>query len=208
MIKAKLNLKLITLPQGTVFAFSPPAIAGVGTAGGFQFVLEDRSGKDSEFLVNNLNKFLDAARKRPEIGRVSTTYIPSTPQKFVYVDKEKVLKQGVSLKDVYATLQAFMGGQFVNYFNQYGRTWQVYVASEAPYRANLDNVGQFYVRNNSGQMVPLSAMTRFESRYGPEFKMRYNEYSSRADFRKCRAGLQFGSSYRGTGKSLPSDDAA
>jgi hydrophobic/amphiphilic exporter-1 (mainly G- bacteria), HAE1 family len=178
VIKAKLNLKLLTLPQGTVFAFSPPAIAGVGTSGGFQFVLEDRAGKDPEFLVNNLSRFLAAARKRPEIGSINTTYIPSTPQKFVYVDKEKVLKQGVNLKDVYSTLQAFMGGQFVNYFNQYGRTWQVYVAADAPYRTNLDNVGQFYVRNNSGQMVPLSALTRFESRYGPEFKMRYNEYSS------------------------------
>ena len=178
VIKAKLNLKLITLPQGTTFAFSPPAIQGVGTSGGFQFVLEDRSGKESEFLVNNLNKFLEAARKRPEIGMVTTTYVPSTPQKYVYVDKEKVLKQGVNLKDVYTTLQAFMGGQFVNYFNQFGRTFQVYVEAEEPYRASLDNVGQFYVRNSRGEMVPLSALTRFESRYGPEFKMRFNEYSS------------------------------
>ncbi len=187
-IKAKLNLKLITLPQGTVFAFSPPAIQGVGTSGGFQFILEDRSGKESEFLVNNLNKFLDAARKRPEIGMVTTTYIPSTPQKFVYVDKEKVIKQGVNLSDVYSTLQTFMGGQFVNYFNQFGRTWQVYVEADAPYRANLDNVGQFYVRNNSGQMVPLSALTRFESRYGPEFKMRFNEYSSAQIIGSAAAG--------------------
>jgi hydrophobic/amphiphilic exporter-1 (mainly G- bacteria), HAE1 family len=178
VIKAKLNLKLITLPQGTVFAFSPPAIQGVGTSGGFQFLLEDRSGKESDFLVNNLNKFLEAARKRPEIGMVTTTYVPSTPQKFVYVDKEKVLKQGVNLSDVYTTLQTFMGGQFVNYFNQFGRAWQVYVAAEAPYRASLDNVGQFYVRNNRGEMVPLSALTRFESRYGPEFKMRFNLYSA------------------------------
>jgi HAE1 family hydrophobic/amphiphilic exporter-1 len=178
VIKAKLNLKLITLPQGTVFAISPPAIAGVGTSGGFQFVLEDRSGHESEFLVNNLNKFLDAARKRPEIGMVTTTYIPSTPQKLVSVDKEKVLKQGVNLSEVYQTLQAFMGGQFVNYFNQFGRSWQVYVEAEAPYRSSLDNVGQFYVRNKQGQMVPLSALTKFESRYGPEFKMRFNEYSS------------------------------
>jgi HAE1 family hydrophobic/amphiphilic exporter-1 len=188
VIKAKLNKKLITLPQGTVFAFSPPAIAGVGTSGGFQFVLEDRAGKDSEFLVSNLNKFLEAARKRPELGRVSTTYIPSTPQKFVEVDKEKVLKQGVNLKDVYTTLQAFMGGQFVNYFNQFGRTWQVYVAADAPYRANLNNVGQFYVRNNRGQMVPLSALTRFESRYGPEFKMRFNEYSAAQIFGSAAPG--------------------
>ena len=178
VIKAKLNLKLITLPQGTTFAFSPPAIQGVGTSGGFQFVLEDRSGKDSDFLVNNLKTFLNAARKRPEIGMITTTYIPSTPQKYVDVDKEKVLKQGVNLQDVYTTLQAFMGGQFVNYFNQFGRTWQVYVEAEEPYRANLDNVGQFYVRNSRGEMVPLSALTKFESRYGPEFKMRFNEYSS------------------------------
>jgi HAE1 family hydrophobic/amphiphilic exporter-1 len=178
VIKAKLNLKLLTLPQGTVFAFSPPAIAGVGTSGGFQFVLEDRAGKDPEFLVNNLNKFLIAARKRPEIGMVTTTYIPSTPQKFVYVDKEKVLKQGVQLSDVYDTLQTFMGGLFVNYFNDFGRAWQVRVEAEAPYRSNLDNAGQFYVRNGKGEMVPLSALTRFESRYGPEFKMRFNLYSA------------------------------
>jgi HAE1 family hydrophobic/amphiphilic exporter-1 len=189
VIKAKLNRKLITLPQGTVFAFSPPAIAGVGTSGGFQFVLEDRSGKDAAFLVANLNKFLAAARKRPEIGTVATTYIPSTPQKYVYVDKEKVLKQGVNISDVYNTLQTFMGGQFVNYFNQYGRTWQVYVAADAPYRASLDNVGQFYVRNKSGEMVPLSALTRFESRYGPEFKMRYNEYSSAQIFGSAAPGF-------------------
>ena len=178
VIKAKLNLKILTLPQGTVFAFSPPAISGIGTSGGFQFVLEDRAGKDPEFLVNNLNKFLDAARKRPEIGMITTTYIPSTPQKFVNVDKEKVLKQGVKLSDVYDTLQAFMGGLFVNYFNDFGRAWQVRVEAEAPYRSNLDNAGQFYVRNSKGEMVPLSALTRFESRYGPEFKMRFNEYSS------------------------------
>jgi HAE1 family hydrophobic/amphiphilic exporter-1 len=188
VIKAKLNLKLITLPQGTVFAFSPPAIAGVGTSGGFQFVLEDRAGRSSDFLVDNLNKFLEAARKRPEIGMVNTTYIPSTPQKFVYVDKEKALKQGVNLPDVYATLRAFMGGQFVNYFNQFGRAWQVYVGAEAPYRANLDSFGEFYVRNNRGQMAPLSALTRFEPRYGPEFTMRFNEYSSAQIIGNAAAG--------------------
>ena len=178
VIKAKLNLKLLTLPQGTVFAFSPPAISGVGTSGGFQFVLEDRAGKDPEFLVNNLNKFLEAAKKRPEIGMITTTYIPSTPQKFVYVDKEKVLKQGVKLSDVYDTLQAYMGGLFVNYFNDFGRAWQVRVQAEAPYRSNLDYAGQFYVRNAKGEMVPLSALTRFETRYGPEYKMRFNLYSA------------------------------
>jgi HAE1 family hydrophobic/amphiphilic exporter-1 len=177
-IKARLNQQLSGLPQGTVFSFSPPAIPGVGTSGGFTFVLEDRAGRDVQFLANNLDKFLAAARKRPEIGAISTTFMPSVPQKFVDVDREKVLKQGVAVSDVYKTIQAFMGGQFINYFNDFGRTWQVYVEAEAPYRSNLENVGQFYVRNNRGEMAPLSALVNFESRFGPEFTMRYNEYRS------------------------------
>jgi len=175
-IKARLNRELGRLPAGTVFGFSPPAIPGVGTSGGFQFVLEDRAGKDIPFLAGNMNKFLAAARKRPEIGLISSTFLPSVPQKFVNVDRDKVLKQGVSLTDVYNTIQAYMGGLFVNYFNDFGRTWQVYVEAEAPYRANTGGLGQFYVRNNLGEALPLSALASFETRFGPEFTMRYNEY--------------------------------
>jgi hydrophobic/amphiphilic exporter-1 (mainly G- bacteria), HAE1 family len=177
-IKARLNQQLSKLPQGTVFSFSPPAIPGVGTSGGFQFVLEDRAGRDVQFLATNLTKFLAAARKRPEIGTISTTFLPSVPQQFVQVDQEKVLKQGVAIDDVYQTIQAFMGGLFINYFNDFGRTWQVYVEAEAPYRSDLGKLGQFYVRNNRGDMVPLTALTKFESYDGPEFTMRYNEYRS------------------------------
>src|SRR6201988_898881 len=177
-IKARLNQELKTLPDGTVFGFSPPAIPGVGTSGGVTFVLEDRAGKDVKFLTDNLNKFLAAARKRPELALVSTTFIPSVPEEFINVDKDKVLKQGVNLTDVYNTIQAYMGGLFVNYYNDFGRTWQVYVEAEAPYRATTDDLGQFYVRNGQGQTVPLSALARFESRSGPEFTMRYNEYRS------------------------------
>jgi HAE1 family hydrophobic/amphiphilic exporter-1 len=177
-IKARLNQQLSKLPQGTAFSFSPPAIPGVGTSGGFQFVLEDRAGRDVQFLSNNLAKFMAAARKRPEIGTISTTFLPSVPQQFVRVDREKVLKQGVAINDVYQAIQTFMGGLFINYFNDFGRTWQVYVEAEAAYRSDLANLGQFYVRNNRGDMVPLTALTKFESRDGPEFTMRYNEYRS------------------------------
>ena len=177
-IKARLNQELTRLPAGTVFAFSPPAIPGVGTSGGVTFVLEDRAGKDVKFLTDNLNKFMAAARKRPELGRVSTTFIPSVPQEFINVDRDKVLKQGVNLTDVYNTIQAYMGGLFVNYYNDFGRTWQVYVEAESPYRATTDDLGQFYVRNGQGQTVPLSALAKFENRSGPEFSMRYNEYRS------------------------------
>jgi HAE1 family hydrophobic/amphiphilic exporter-1 len=177
-IKARLNQQLSKLPKGTAFSFSPPAIPGVGTSGGFQFVLEDRAGRDVQFLSDNLAKFLAAARKRPEIGTISTTFLPSVPQQFVQVDQEKVLKQGVALNDVYQAIQTFMGGLFINYFNDFGRTWQVYVEAEAPYRSDLSHLSQFYVRNNQGEMVPLTALTKFESRDGPEFTMRYNEYRS------------------------------
>lgn len=177
-IKAHLNQKLSQFPAGTVFAFSPPAIPGVGTSGGFTFVLEDCAGRSIQFLASNLNKFLAAARKRPEIGMINTTFLPGVPQEFIYVDRDKVLKQGVAISDVYQTIQAFMGGLFVNYFNDFGRTWQVYVEAEAPYRSNIEHLGQFYVRNNTGQMVPLSSLAKFESHFGPEFTMRFNEYRS------------------------------
>ena len=162
--------------MGTAFTFSPPSIPGVGTSGGFQFVLEDRAGKDIPFLADNLNKFLTAARKRPEIGTLTTTFLPSVPQRFIQVDREKALKQGVALTDVYQTIQAYMGGLFINYFNDFGRTWQVYVESEAPYRSDTDNLGQFYVRNSQGAAVPLTALANFQKRSGPEFTLRYDEY--------------------------------
>src|SRR2546426_3703376 len=177
-IKQRLNRELSKLPEGIAFSFSPPAIPGVGTSGGFTFVLEDRAGKDIEFLASNLNTFLAAARKRPEIAGVSTTFLPSVPQQFVQVDRDKVIKQGVAINDVYKTIQAFMGGLFINYFNRFGRQWQVYIEAEGEYRTRAENVGQFYVRNRNGEMVPLSAVTKFESRPGPEFTMRYNLYRS------------------------------
>jgi hydrophobic/amphiphilic exporter-1 (mainly G- bacteria), HAE1 family len=166
------------LPESIAFGFSPPAIPGVGTSGGFTFVLEDRSGGDVGFLSDNLERFMAAARKRPEIAGLSTTFLPSVPQQFVKVDRDKVIKQGVAIDDVYRTIQAFMGGLFVNYFNRFGRQWQVYVEAEGDYRTRSENVGQFYVRNANGEMVPLSALTAFESRDGPEFTMRFNEYRS------------------------------
>src|SRR6202042_1201853 len=107
-----------------------------------------------------------------------STFLPSVPQKYLEVDREKVLKQGVALSDVYRTVQAYMGGLFVNYFNRFGRQWQGYVEAEGEYRRNLEYLDQFYVRNSKGDMVPLSALTRFESRPGPEFTMRYNLYRS------------------------------
>jgi len=127
-------------------------------------------------LTRNLNIFLEAARKRRELSGVSTTYLPAVPQVAVQVDRDKALKQGVALSEVYRTMQAFMGGYFINFFNRFGRQWQVYVEAEGEYRTRAENLGLFYVRNTRGESVPLSALTRIEHRTGPEFIMRYNEY--------------------------------
>src|SRR3989454_108132 len=174
VIKARLNRELSQLPEGIAFDFSPPAIPGVGTSGGFTFVLEDSAGKDVEFLTSNLNAFLAAARKRPEIASLNTTFLGSVPQQFIDVDRDKVIKQGVAIADVYRTIQAFMGGLFINYFNRFGRQWQVYIEAEGEDRTNAEDVGQVYVKNQKGRMVPLSALPRFEPRPPPEFTMRYN----------------------------------
>ena len=172
------NQRLAALPEAQAFLFPPPSIPGVGTSGGVTFILEDRAGRDIEFLSQSTNKFMKAARERPEIGRINTTFIPNVPQIYANVDRDKVLKQGVNLSDVYQTLQAFMGGVMVNYFNRFGRVWQVYVQAEGEFRTQAENVGQFYVRNNSGDMVPLSALVRMDNLHGPEFTMRYNGYRS------------------------------
>jgi HAE1 family hydrophobic/amphiphilic exporter-1 len=169
---------LAQLKEAIAFSFQPPAIPGVGSAGGATFVLEDRSGSGQEFLAENVNKFIAAARKRPEFAALITTYTPYVPQVYVDVDRVKVVRQGVNIGDVYETLQTFMGGFLVNYFNRFGRQWQVYVEAEGNSRTRADDVGQYYVNSANGAPVPLSAVTSNRNITGPEFTLRYNEYES------------------------------
>ena len=176
-IQANLAKALGGIKEGIAFSFTPPSIPGVGTSGGVTFILEDRSGNgDLNFLTENLGKFLAACAKRPEIGIAVPTYLPSVPQLYVDVDRAKVQQQQVSLSDVYATLQAFMGGYLVNYFNRFGRQWQTYVEAEGESRTNIENIGQFYVQSANGGQVPLSAVTTVRRTTGPEFTMRFNEH--------------------------------
>ncbi|MFO1461095.1 MAG: efflux RND transporter permease subunit [Verrucomicrobiota bacterium] len=177
-IKEHLNRELGGLPGSIGFSFPPPAIPGVGAAGGVTFILEDREGGGTANLARNLQTFIGAAQKRPELAGVFSTALLSVPQVYADVDRDQVLSQGVSLKDVYSTMQCFMGGAFVNYFNRFGRQWQVYVQAEGEYRAKAENLGQFYVLNNASNMVPLAALTTLRNTNGPEFTMRYNLYEA------------------------------
>jgi HAE1 family hydrophobic/amphiphilic exporter-1 len=175
-IKGHLQRSLATVPAGVAFVFPPPAIPGVGSSGGFTFLLEDRSGAGADFLVANGKRFIEAARKRPELTGLNTTSLYGVPQVKVSVDQAKALAQGVDLADIYQTLQTFMGGSMVNYFNDFGRQWQVYVQADARERGDPRNLGQFYVRNASGSMVPMSTLTTQGSASGPEFVLKYNQY--------------------------------
>jgi HAE1 family hydrophobic/amphiphilic exporter-1 len=175
-IMTRVNRELAKLPSTEAFAFSPPAIPGIGTSGGITFMLEDRVGKGIDFLAANTKKFVDAARKQPEFASVTTSFYPNVPQMYANVNRDKALKQGVPLAELYLTLQSFMGGPFVNYFNRFGRQWQVYILADGEYRARVQNIGQFYVRNKYGEMVPLASLIEIKQTTGPEFTLRYNEY--------------------------------
>lgn len=165
-----------SVPGAISFAFPPPAIPGIGTAGGFSFMLEDRGGNDVAYLVEWMDKFMAAARKRPEVASINTVWVPSVPQKYVDIDRDKVTKLGLSITDVYQTLSAFMGGAYVDLFNRFGRVWQVYVQSVGDYRRDARQIDQFYIRNKDNQMVPLSTLARITDKVGPEFTNRFNEY--------------------------------
>jgi HAE1 family hydrophobic/amphiphilic exporter-1 len=125
-------------------------------------------------LAEQVNRFLDAARKRPELIGVNSLFSSSVPQVFARVDRDKVLKLGVDIREVYSTLQTLMGGFYVNDFNRFGRQWKVYLQADPEYRIRAEDIGQFFVRNNSGDMAPLSTLVSIEAISGPEFTIHFN----------------------------------
>ena len=174
-----LNLRMAReIPEAVGFAFGPPAIPGLGTAGGFTFMLQDRTGGTVEQLFDSLEKLTQAARKRPELASLVTTFRPSVPQLYIDVDQDRVLKQGLQFADVYQTLQSFLGGAYVNQFNRFGRQWKVYLQAEPQYRNSPDEINNFYVRNSKGEMTPLGSLVTIRRVSGPEYTNRFNLYRS------------------------------
>jgi multidrug efflux pump len=208
-IQTHLNQELSGLSQGIAFSFPPPAIPGIGTSGSITFVVQDRGSHDVKYLADNTERFLAAARRRPELTGLTSTLLDDVPQLFVQVDRARVIAQRVSLADVYLTMQALMGGAFINYFNRFGRQWQVYVEADGEFRTKADDIGQFYVTNTEGTRVPLSAVTHVERQAGPEFTMRYNGYRSAIIVGAAAPGYSSGQAMRALeeafGQSMPSD---
>src|SRR5271165_672098 len=176
-VKAHLAQALAKVPAGIAFSFPPPAIPGVGTSGGATFILEDRSGSGIDFLAKNTQIFMAEARKRPELQGTMTTALFGVPQVGVNVDNAKAMTQQIELSNLYQTVQTFMGGSLINFFNRFGLQWQVYVQADGDFRTKAENLGKFYVRNAAGEMVPLSTLTSTYPRAGAEFVMRYNLFN-------------------------------
>src|SRR4029077_20035034 len=163
-------------PEATAFAVMARSIPALGTQGVFSFWLQDRTGGSLELLNQNVQTFLDAARKRPELAGLASQFTASGPHVFANVDRDKVLKQGVALGDVYQTMQTFLGGLFVNQFSRFGRQWRVFLEAEGADRTSPSAIAQFYVRNNDGSMVPLSALEATKPAFGPQYTNRFNVY--------------------------------
>jgi HAE1 family hydrophobic/amphiphilic exporter-1 len=176
IVKAINDALAAQVTEAIAFAFMPPSIPGLGSAGGFSLWLQDRSGGSVEFLDQNLQKFLAACRKRPELAGVASQFSASVPQIFAEVDRDKVLKQGVAISDVYQTLQAYLGGLYLNQFNRFGRQWRVFLQAEGEERRSDQDINQYYVRNNDGNMVPLSSLVTTRHISGPEYTNRFNLY--------------------------------
>ena len=179
-IQKTVGAALAQLPGAVAFPFMPPTISGFGAAGGFNFLLQDRSGTMTvEDLGRQTQAFLTEARQRPELANLFTSFNPTTPQISVTLDREKARELGVPINDVFQSLSAFMGGAYVNDFNRFGRLYRVYVQAEPQFRTRPDNIGQLYVRSRTtSSMAPLSTMLRVTPSSGTEITTRFNLFRS------------------------------
>ncbi len=175
----RLNMKLATqITTATAFAFGPPAIQGLGASAGFSLMLQDRGGNTPQYLAQQTQAFIAAAQKRPEIKRIYTTFNAGTPQIKLDIDNEKAMKLGVPVSKVTEVLGAFLGGTYVNDFNRFGRQYKVYLQGEAVDRLKPENLNKIYVRNNNGDMLPVSTLVTATKVAGPDFTNRLNLFRS------------------------------
>lgn len=177
-IAAEWNKKFFAIPGARVMAFGPPPLPGYGNVSGFTMQLQERSGGGIEQLSAAVSQVQAAAVQRPEIGRLSTTFSPSTPQVRVELDREKARTLGVPVDSVFQTLQAYLSGLYVNDFVKFGRVYKVFLQAEPEFTNTPDDIGKFWVRNNEGAMVPLSTLVTVDKISGPNFATRFNLYPS------------------------------
>ena len=175
-ILARAQAGFYNVPEAFTFAFGLPPILGLSATGGFQFMLEDRAGGDVESLNNAADALVDAARRRPEMATVLSTFRAHVPAYSVAMDTPKLETLGIPVEDAYNALQTFMGGLYVNDFNVFGRTWQVLVQAEPEFRNRADAIDRYYVRGSGGAMAPLGTFATITPSSGPDVIYRYNRF--------------------------------
>ncbi len=176
---AKVNQKLaVGIKEAQAFAFGPPAIPGLGNGSGFSIMIQDKVGNTPEYLASNTMKFIQKANARPEIGSAFTTFQATVPQRYLDIDKEKALKLGIRLNDLYTTIGAFMGGSYVNDFTRFGRLYKTYIQAEPEYRVDESGINKFFIKNKEGNMVPLATVAKVKPISGPDYTTRFNLYRS------------------------------
>ena len=177
-IAGQLNQKFSAIQGAFIAVFPPPPVLGLGTIGGFKLQIQDRGALGNDALNEAVNAFMAKARQAPELAGMFSSYQINVPQLYADVDRTRAQQLGVSIPDVFDTLQIYLGSLYVNDFNRFGRTYQVRVQADAPYRAHAEDVGLFKARNNRGDMVPLSSLLRMTQSHGPDRAMRYNGFPS------------------------------
>jgi hydrophobe/amphiphile efflux-1 (HAE1) family protein len=177
-IAAEWNKKFYALPGARAMAFGPPALPGYGNVSGFTMQLQDRAGGSIDDLARYVAQLQQLASKRPEIARLTTTFNPATPQVKVELDREKARTLNVPVDSVFATLQTYLSGLYVNDFVKFGKVYRVFLQAEPEFTSRPDDIKRFYVRNNDGQMVPLSTLVTVSKISGPNFVSRFNLYNA------------------------------
>jgi multidrug efflux pump subunit AcrB len=192
-VRIKLGNELDRLiPEAQVNLFGAPAVSGLGRAGGFRIMVEDRGDVGPEVLREQTDDFIAKARQLPQVTGLFTVYKTNSPQVFVDIDRPACLSKGVSIADVNTTLQGCMGALYVNDFNRFGRTWQVNIQADQKQREKIEDIGQLKVRNNAGGMVPLSAVVKVIETHSPLVISRYNMYAAAAVNGNVAAGVSTG----------------
>ncbi len=203
--------KLFGMPEGLVLAFEPPSINGLGTTGGFEFQVEDLTGRGTAAVNEATQALLAEARKQPELNpqTLFTTFSTVTPQFNYELDRNKAKLLGLNLPDVFNTLQIYLGSLYVNDFNMFGRTFRVTLQAEQGARASANDLSRLYVRNNTGEMVPLSTLGALKPIVGPETVTHYNNYGSALINGNAAPGFSSGQAIeameRAAATSLPKD---
>jgi hydrophobe/amphiphile efflux-1 (HAE1) family protein len=175
-VAGRLIGKLSVIPEGRIIVVNPPSISGLGQVGGFEYVLEALQGQSPSDMAAAMRGLVVAANQRPELAAVFSTFEAETPQIRLDIDRDKTRALNITLSDVFAALQATLGGYYVNDFNLYGRTWTVRMQAEKQFRGNVDDISSIYVRNSAGEMTPMSAIADVRLDVGPRTLTRYNNY--------------------------------